>query len=60
MVLASKRCFSFRRTFALLELIMQRWLKNANVERGVAQRDRRGVRGDEFCDDRIVVTGSSD
>ena len=35
----------------LLELVMERWLKDTNIKHALAQRDGRGVRGDEIADD---------
>jgi len=34
----------------LFELVVQRWLEHTDVEKFVAQRHRRRVRGDEFAD----------
>ena len=45
--------FQFSQDFGLgnlLEFIMQSWLEYADVKDSVAQRDRRGVCGDEFPD----------
>jgi len=35
----------------LFQLVMQGWLKDADIENAFAQRDRCRVRGDEFSDD---------
>lgn len=51
---AAEALFEFSQDFGLgdlFEFVVQRWLEHTNVEYALAQRDRRGVRGDEFADD---------